>query len=103
VSETLAQAAAREFGFNPSQARGFGGKWIKVGDVVDHPTLGRGTVKKENKEIPGKVTVRFNGDGEEGTSRLLPVKDLTKVPRPKKLTPAEKKARDERLDDQDRF
>lgn len=101
MGETLAQAATREFGFNPGQARGFGGKWIKVGDVVKDPKMGIGTVTKEHKDIPGKVSVRFGGDGEEGTSRLVETKNLTKVDKPAKLTPAQKKAREKKLNDQD--
>lgn len=103
MGETLAEATARQFGFNPSEKRGFGGKWIKVGDVVEHATHGIGTVKKQHKEIPGKVTVRFDSEGEGGTSKLLPVGDLKKVPKPAKLSDAQKAARDRRLDNPDRF
>jgi hypothetical protein len=32
--ETLAEAAAREFGFNPAEKRGEHGRWTHVGDVI---------------------------------------------------------------------
>lgn len=41
---TLREAAARQFGFNPSEKRGWGGKWIHAGDVA------RSLVGKEGDE-----------------------------------------------------
>lgn len=87
----------------PSQVRGPDGKWIHVGDVVEHATHGIGTVKKVHPGIGGgKVTVRFGGEGEGGTSKLLQPKELKKATL-KKLTPAEKKAREKRLNDPNNF
>jgi hypothetical protein len=54
---TLGEVAAHDFGFNPDQKRGFGGKWIHVGAAVKHAENGVGEVV--GKHIGGKVSVRF--------------------------------------------
>jgi len=102
MGQSLAQAA-QQLAFHPDQVRGPDGKWIKVGDVVESATHGIGTVKKVHKDVGGgKVTVRFNGEGENGTSRLLKASEVKKKPRPGRLSEADKAAREKRLNDLDR-
>lgn len=102
MSQTLAQAAA-QFAFNRDQVRGPDGKWIRVGAVVESAVHGKGTVTKIDKG--GDVHVDFE-DPDADTGRVVKkvsAKTLKVAPPLPKLTPAQKKARDRRLDDPNRF
>lgn len=98
---TLAQAAA-QFGFNPSEKRGFGGKWIKVGEMVKSAEHGSGQVTAKHPD--GSVSIRVEDPDSDTGSVVKKVAASTLSPRAKtpKLSDAQKKARTKRLDDLDR-
>lgn len=90
--ETLAEAAAREFGFNPDQARGPGGKWIHIGAMVEHAVHGKGKVTDTHHL--GKVSVRF--DRPSVGLKKVAGKDLTPMAPSEVRRRAEMEANDEK-------
>lgn len=57
MGETLAQAAAREFGFDPAEKRGKDGKWTHVGGMI------KGLVGKESSNPLDRAAEHGRGGG----------------------------------------